>query len=195
MVNNDGVTARKEENYSYQCLTLGRLRPFQDIIQLFIEKAHVVFLWHYWSCSQSVIICAGGELFEFHDIAGKSSCFVGKDIFDLAELLVEITWLGSHLHVLIEVVHVYVIIHKHCLPEFHQLERNGEGYRYEISENEDPRTEDLEQGGVLYIQVICPLAFWVVNVFNLAIGCVFIHEHLRIVWAKRCTHDSENYLN
>jgi hypothetical protein len=85
------VTARKEENHSYQCLTLGRLSPFQDIIQLFIEKAHIIFLWQYWSCTQSVIICAGGELFEFHDVAGESSCFVGEDIFDLAELLVEVT--------------------------------------------------------------------------------------------------------
>jgi hypothetical protein len=105
--------------------------------------------------------------------------------------------LRSHLHVLIEVVHVYVVIHEHCLPEFHQLERNGEGYRNEISENEDPSTEDLEKGGVLNNQVICPLATW----FDFAgfgargLGSVVILEQIRIVGAKSCTHGSENYLN
>lgn len=89
-------------------------------------EIHVVLLRLLRLRPSSVFIKASRKLFELHDIASQRARFVGEDIFDLPQLLIEVTGLSSHLHALLGIEHAEVVAHEDSLEELDQLERDHE---------------------------------------------------------------------
>lgn len=56
--------------------------------------------------------------FELHDVHGEGSCFIGEDVLDLSELLVEGGALDGDVFVSISAVHEFVFFYEIFLEEF-----------------------------------------------------------------------------
>ena len=62
-----------------------------------------------------------GVFTKLHDIAREGTSFVGKDVLNLAQFLINICSLGLHRKIFILVIHVNIPAHEYALPEFYNL--------------------------------------------------------------------------
>ena len=76
--------------------------------------------------------CRAGELFEFHDVARQRSSLVRENVFDLADLFVDVSRLSFHCEVLVSVVHPEVVPHETALPELNNFKCDDQGNRHKV---------------------------------------------------------------
>ena len=116
-------------------------------VHLRIIEIHVIFLDIVWRrvTSSAITFDSGLKFLEFHNIARQSTSFVRKYVFHLSELLIQIGGLGLHTHVLLGVIHRVVYSHKRCMPKLDELKSYRQGDWHEISEDQEPCTEILDQ--------------------------------------------------
>lgn len=139
----------------------------ENCIELRIMEVNILFLLLHRLDTFAIASSTGGEFLELHDIRGQCSGFVGEYVFNLSQLFVEVTRLGSHLHVLLFVIHCDIVTHKEALPKFDELKGHIQRDWHEVSEDKDPCTEvDYPSGGQFTeIKVVCPLAFDLTSIF------------------------------
>ena len=85
-----------------------------------------------------------GELEELHDVAGESACFVGEDVLDLAQLLVDVRRLRVHLEPLLCVVHIDVPSHEGSLPELDEFEGDDDFDTFMVQLDKQREADELE---------------------------------------------------
>ena len=94
----------------------------ENYLKLRVVEVNVLFLFLQRSATLAIASTTGRELLEFHDICSQCTCFVGKYVFNLSQLFIEVTSLRPHLHVLLLVIHCDIVTHKQRLPKFDDLE-------------------------------------------------------------------------
>jgi len=121
------------------------LRIIQDLEHIGIPEVDVFLLAFTAIFTGSVNTSSTGKSSELHDVASECASFVGEDVFDLAELLVQVGRLAPHAHHHFLVEHQEVGRHEHSLPEFNQLKGHNQRNRHKVDEHKNPRADELDE--------------------------------------------------
>ena len=91
------------------------------LVENWIHEGHIRLLFRLRFIVCTVCLSSSSELFELHNVTGKSTSLVTEDILHLPQLLIEVTSLRSHLNALLFVKHLEVICHHDGLPKLNHF--------------------------------------------------------------------------
>ena len=79
-------------------------------LKFLVMEIDIWLLLDVWNKSflSSIILLTNSETSEIHNILGESTSFITKNVLNLSEFLIEITWLGSHFMISGYIVHLEV---------------------------------------------------------------------------------------
>ena len=130
----------QDDEFSKSCLLLDlrvvrRRGVCQLVVKVAVEEVHVADLGQSGFVQRAVAPegnAVDAAFFVLHDVAGESAGFVGEDVLDLAEFLIQVGGLDCRVLVL-EADHLRVLADEYALRQLHHFQSDQQADWHEVA--------------------------------------------------------------